>query len=859
MNALTHRPIRLAAPVTCPRRSSRSRRPAPVFLAALAIFLASGTAFAQLPLTRLTTIFPTGGKAGTAVEVEVTGQDFEELGALMFSHPGITAQAKEGAANRYVVNIGGDVPPGCYEAWLAGRFGLSNPRLFVVDALEQLTDAGGNHEFAKAVELPLNMVFHGRADGNVADYFKLTLQQGQRVMLECLAPEIDSRMEQSLAVFDATGRELKRARHASRLDFTAPAEGVFFVQVHDFLFRGGHEHFYRLVASTAPHVEFILPASAPAGTKHKFALFGRNLPGGHPASLKAADGSVLERVEVEIQLPPATDAARWSTVAAHPASAAVNGFEHRLPSAQGPSNPVFIGFADAPVVLEQEPNNERATPQPLTLPAEVTGQFFPARDRDWYAFDAKKGDVWWLEVFAHRLGHNCNPYVLVQRVWKNEQGVEQSADVLESYDTGANLGGREFNTSHRDWLVRFQAPEDGSYRVLLRDLFNVSADDPSVTYRLAIRRESPDFRIAAMPEPPPPAKNDQRYIHVTPTALRRGETLPVNVYAFRRDNFNGAIELAVEGLPAGVRAGPARIEAGRNSTQITLTADEGAATWSGHLKITGRAKIGETDVTRLATAATLRWNVGDWNTEPVVTRLSGALPLSVIGAETAPLTVGAAENKLFEVQEGAKLQVPLLLTRRAEFNANLKLKAVGVPALDKLKELDVDGKATNATLEVNLAEHKLPPGMHTFFLRAQTAGKYRNNPEAAAAADADLKTAEQAAADAAEAAKKAAEALAAATKAAEEAAKQAQSASASDKPALEAKAKEAADTKAAAEKASNDAAAKAKEAEAAKNAAAERAKAANEKAKPRDVTIMVYSQPITVKVNPAPPAPSEKK
>src|SRR5258705_6802636 len=91
--------------------------------------------------------------------------------------------------------------------------------------------------------------------------------------------------------------------------------------------------------------------------------------------------------------------------------------------------------------------------------------------------------------------------------------------------------------------------------------------------------------------------------------------------------------------------------------------------------------------------------------------------------------------------------MPVNLDRRAYFNANLKLKAVGISALDKLKELELDGKATNATVEIDLKEHKIPTGTHSFYLQTQTPGKYRNNPEAAKAAEEALKHAEKLVAD----------------------------------------------------------------------------------------------------------------
>src|SRR5262245_9950455 len=45
-----------------------------------------------LPQPRLQSIFPSGGKVGTTVEVTFTGTDLEEPQALLFSHPGLKAE-----------------------------------------------------------------------------------------------------------------------------------------------------------------------------------------------------------------------------------------------------------------------------------------------------------------------------------------------------------------------------------------------------------------------------------------------------------------------------------------------------------------------------------------------------------------------------------------------------------------------------------------------------------------------------------------------------------------------------------------------------------------------------------------------
>jgi len=96
-----------------------------------------------------------------------------------------------------------------------------------------------------------------------------------------------------------------------------------------------------------------------------------------------------------------------------------------------------------------------------------------------------------------------------------------------------------------------------------------------------------------------------------------------------------------------------------------------------------------------------------------------------------------------------------------------------------VKELEVDGKATNATLEIDLGKTKLPAGTHTFSLQAQTTGKYRNNPEGADLAAAQVKEAEKLAAEAAAAARKAGEEFERMAKASSEAESAAQSATAS--------------------------------------------------------------------------------
>src|SRR5436189_2950954 len=130
-----------------------------------AVALTVASAYAQLPTTQLTSVFPPGGKQGTSVEVTIAGADMDDCSRLLFSHSGITATAKmttatalepaRPIANQFSMTIGGGVPPGVYEVRAMGRFGLSNPRAFVVGALNEISDANGNAAADKALDVPL--------------------------------------------------------------------------------------------------------------------------------------------------------------------------------------------------------------------------------------------------------------------------------------------------------------------------------------------------------------------------------------------------------------------------------------------------------------------------------------------------------------------------------------------------------------------------------------------------------------------------------------------------------------------------------------------------------------------------------
>jgi hypothetical protein len=800
-------------------------------LALAALLLIASSARAQLPAARLSSVFPSGGQQGQSFDVTVAGTDLDEATKLHFSHPGITAVQKtsppgpfdkgpQPVANQFTVSIAANVPIGLYEARAIGRYGISSPRSFTVGELPEALEKEPNQPsvtagpvafssvVSQAQEVPLGSVVNGVASSkDDLEYFKFTARKGQRVIIQCWANRIDSRMDPTLAVFDSNGRELGTSRDVNRrdplLDLAAPADGVYVVKLWDAVYGGGGDYFYRLSIGDGPYLDYILPSAGQPGTTGKFTIYGRNLPGGSPAEQKVA-GRPLEKLSVEIPIPAGAAAEQLQiSTFIEPDDAGLDGFEYRVKGPGGHSNPVMIGFAAAPIIAEQEPNNSPAEAQKLTIPCEYVGQFQARGDQDWIVFEAKKGQVYTLEVIAKRQRSRTDPEMIIQRVSVAGDGKETVNELQKVDDLATNLGGPAFDTRSDDPVYRFAVPEDGTYRILMKDLYLTG--DPRSVYRVSIRPETPDFRLAAVPLSRIAQQN--QYVAGVPL-LRKGGQAAIEVLAFRRDNFAGEIRLSVQGLPAGVTCPEVVIGPTANSAPLVFHADEKAAEWAGVIQIVGKSKIGDKELVREARGGSVIWQMQvQQQNQTAEARMTRNIALAVSGAEDAPFNVEVAEAKVFEVSRAGKLEIPLKATRRGEFKGAIALVAVGLPQNIRINNMNIDASKSDAKLAFDVPNNA-PLGTYSFYLTATSQVPYKRNPEAAAKAAEAKKELDKIVAEMTEANKKAAEAKTNAEKAATDAA---------------AELKKTTDAKAAADKAAADGAAALKAAE-------EKAKAAKEAA-----------------------------
>lgn len=800
---------------------------------------------AELPGARLETLFPPGARAGTTVELTASGADLDDGETVQFSSPGFSARIVPGQPNRVQVVVSNQVPRGIYEARWVGRFGISNPRLFAVGDLPEVL-ASTNQTREAALRLALGTTANGKIAASRSDYYRFTAKQGQHIAIECAATGLDSKLEPSLWLFDSNGRELSRSRRTGALRFTSVKDGEYVVRVHDFLNRGGDTYFYRLTVSTRPQILYTSPAAALPGTNRSFTLFGWNLPGSKPGKDLAFEGKPIETLQISLRV-PGDDLGATPLSAALPIHAPAGGldlFPYTYNGKNGSANPTPISVSTVPVLIEAEPNSLPAEAQKITVPAEIDGWFQGRQDRDWVEFEARKGQTFIVEVVSQRLGAITDPALVIQKVTKDAGGKEQVSDVQEVYDNDTNIGGVDFKTSSGDPNLRLEVKEDARYRVLVRDQSTAPSELQLRPYRLIIRPPTPDFRLTVSPATPPQANKDAKDLKMRSPILRSGGTLAYRVTAFRKDGFDAPIDVSVEGLPPGVQFPGARIAGDAATALILLTAADGLTNWSGAIRVVGRAAIAQGERRRDGRPATLIWPTPNYDTELPQTRFSEQLALATRPAEVEPLRLTLGAGKPIEAAPGSKISIPLLVSRKGDFGANLKLRLLGHGVFGAGKEIDLDKQATQAVFEVNLGEIKLPEGQHWLHAETTTSFQAPRSVQGLALAEADKANAEKLIPVLKDALDKAKAALDVATKALEKAESDAKAAP--DKPSTVPQAR---DSKTAAAKLVDESTRKVDENTQLKAKAEERIKTFAK----REFSESFYSAPVLVKIAPTKP------
>lgn len=620
-----------------------------------------------LPSPRLLTLMPMGGQIGTEFDVVLTGQSLDGIDQLMFSNPSITAVPK--------VNDDGKLVENTFVVSIAGDCpeGVYDARVM----------AGLGISSARAFSV-------GKRPEVTHPDAATTAEQAVSVELDTIINA--SLKDRSISHFSFD------AEQDQRLVIDCAAKGID-SKANVVIALADATGSDLIVERRGGVIDFVVPAGGTYLVKvHDLTFKGGKEYFYRLAITRQAAGESVERL---------------------PSTSHVASFSWPPP-----------GLANESSSVETEPNDTSESSQPITLPCDLTGTFYPAADVDSFGFEAKKGQRWWVEVASERLGLNTDPSVVIQRITDAGEVVDviELADIpspVKRSSNGYSYDGPPYNAGSSDAMGEFVAPEDGRYRIRLTDLFGGTRNDPTARYRLVVREATPDFALVGWALHMG-LRNGDRNALSKPISLRGGAAMPIEIVAVRRDGFDGEIELEMdpESLPAGVTATGLRIAKGATRGIMLVSAEPDADRTLSFATMYGKATIDDREVIRPCRLASMKWPVVNAKQEIPDPRLVDQIPVSVGGIEQTPLSIVPSEDKVWEIREGEKLTIPLKAIRHGEFSGkNMSLKTFG-DGFERAAAFDfslVDDQ-TDATLD--LAATKTKPGDYTIAFYGGAVAQY---------------------------------------------------------------------------------------------------------------------------------------
>jgi hypothetical protein len=204
-------------------------------------------------------------------------------------------------------------------------------------------------------------------------------------------------------------------------------------------------------------------------------------------------------------------------------------------------------------------------------------------------------------------------------------------------------------THHADSWLRAKLPADGAYYLHLGDTQDQGG--PEYAYRLRISTPRPDFELRIVP---------------SSINARAGSTLPITVYAVRRDGFSGEIALELKDAPRGFALSGNQIPAGQDQMRLTLTVPATGQKEPLTLHVEGRATIGGRSVSHpavpaddlmqafayrhLVPASDLEVFVGGRSLLRTPVRILSKTPVQIPAGGTAKLQIGVPAAALDKIQ-----------------------------------------------------------------------------------------------------------------------------------------------------------------------------------------------------------------
>lgn len=463
----------------------------------------------------LSRVEPRGGKRGSEVEIRLYGKRLSDPQELLLYHKGLTVQSltagKDSNSVKAVIAIAPDAPLGEHPMRLRCKGGVSYMRTFWVGQFPTVMEARSedkkkdlNNTFQEPQKVDLNVTVQGVADREDDDYYQVQCRKGQRLSVEVEAMRLGRVMfDPYIAILDKNRFELavnddspllKRDCAASII---IPEDGPYTIVVRESSYEGNTASQYRMHIGTFPRPRSIFPPAAKPSEEVEFTFIGD------------AKGNLKKKIKVGNQ----------------PFNAFVEDGGQSSPS----GNSVHVSSLN--YINETEPNEnyKQACPtqSPPKAPIAFHGILSSNEDKDWFRFQAKKGEKLRFQVLARELRSPLDSVISIRKAKDNKYLVandDQTAGIPDS-------------------RLDYEIPADGEYVLEVRDQLKRGGAD--FVYRVEIQNRAPSI-TATLPKADRVDTQKHKMIHIP-----RGNRLAI-APNITRSNIGCDINFHAPKLPQGV-------------------------------------------------------------------------------------------------------------------------------------------------------------------------------------------------------------------------------------------------------------------------------------------------------------------
>lgn len=505
---------------------------------ALVLAIPARSASAQSAFPMLMSLKPVAVQVGTTSEVTVNSRySMHSAESVLVTGGGVLAEvvppevkkedkAPNVTALKIKVSVAADAMPGVRDLRILTAQGVSTVAQLVVVEDPVIVEQAKNDSLAEAQAITLPATVCGCIEkAEDLDFFKFKIEAPTSLVFHVRSQRLQDRIhdlqahsDPILTIRNAQGSTIAAADNVFHGDpflchrFEQPGE--YFLEIRDVRYTGNQYWEYAVEIHSRPFVRSVFPLAITAGKEQRLSAIGAQLPADPTVTLGAGH---VENVPHGIN-------------------------RLRLPFADRPSNPVATYITALPTINEtNEDNNVAATvlgdpkseisnlKSQIPIPCVINGRIETPGDVDCFVFEAKKDDKLSFEVKARRLQSELDSTIRVL----NATG----ATIAENDDL--RLGKRG---SQDSWIESLTIPADGKYVLEIRDMHLRGGEN--FVYAIEVTQARPYFNLFA---------------DTDKTNLSPGVNGVMWVKIERKNGFTGAVQLHVDGLPAGVTAECGRI------------------------------------------------------------------------------------------------------------------------------------------------------------------------------------------------------------------------------------------------------------------------------------------------------------